>query len=225
MPAPSVNRNGNLQLAQDYYVAAQPSSAAAQAAQALFYAGAENIGGQASDPNLLTDGNITWTPSGWASPITSPAMTAAASSPPPPAPPSTSRAAAPSTSTGPPARAAPIPISSMVNGVGRTFGLLQASNGDPTPDPQWPYLAGTRTSSSTRSTARTRSSAPSTGNIFDTTNQGKTWFDIGTPATFGCRRPPADATQLRPGLRRPRSYAPRRASATWATSSTSAPRR
>ena len=25
----------------------------------------------------------------------------------------------------------------------------------------------------------------STGNIFETTNQGETWFDIGTPATFG----------------------------------------
>ena len=35
--------------------------AAAQVAGALFYGGAQNIGGQASDPNLLTNGNITWT--------------------------------------------------------------------------------------------------------------------------------------------------------------------
>ena len=49
-PTPSINRNGNLQLAQFYYGAAQPSSAAAQAAGALFYGGAENIGGQSSDP-------------------------------------------------------------------------------------------------------------------------------------------------------------------------------
>ena len=57
---PSVNRNGNLQLAQFYYGAVQPSSAAAQVAGALFYAGAENIGGQASDPNLVSDGNLQW---------------------------------------------------------------------------------------------------------------------------------------------------------------------
>ena len=110
---PAVNRNGNLDLAQFYYGAVQPSSAAAQVAGALFYGGAQNIGGQASDPNLLTDGDLQWTqPSGRTSPLTSRQSTPAASSPTPPAPPSTSRAAAPSTSTGPPARAAATPISS-----------------------------------------------------------------------------------------------------------------
>ena len=59
-PTPGVNRNGNLDLAQFYYGAVQPSSAAAQVAGALFYAGAQNIGGQASDPNLITDGNLQW---------------------------------------------------------------------------------------------------------------------------------------------------------------------
>ena len=59
-PTPGVNRNGNLDLAQVYYGAVQPSSAAAQVAGALFYAGAENIGGQASDPNLITDGDLQW---------------------------------------------------------------------------------------------------------------------------------------------------------------------
>ena len=57
---PSINRNGNLQLGQIYYVAAQPSSAAAQAAQSLFYAGAENIGGQSANANLITDGDLIW---------------------------------------------------------------------------------------------------------------------------------------------------------------------
>ena len=30
----------------------------------------------------------------------------------------------------------------QVNGVGRTYGLLQASGGQPTPDPQWPFTGG-----------------------------------------------------------------------------------
>jgi subtilisin-like proprotein convertase family protein len=55
------DRNGNLQLAQVNYGAAQPSALAAQIGQALFYANA--AGGQGfpvSDPNLLTNGNLTW---------------------------------------------------------------------------------------------------------------------------------------------------------------------
>ena len=47
---PEVNRNGNLDLAQFYYGAVQPSSAAALVAGSLFYGGAQNIGGQASGP-------------------------------------------------------------------------------------------------------------------------------------------------------------------------------
>ena len=39
-------------------------------------------------------------------------------------------------------------------------------------------------SSSTRSTATTISSARPTGNIFETTNQGETWFEIGAASTF-----------------------------------------
>ena len=46
--APAINRNGNLDLAQFYSGAVQPSSAAAQVAGALFYGGAQNIGGQES---------------------------------------------------------------------------------------------------------------------------------------------------------------------------------
>ena len=61
------------------------------------------------------------------------------------------------------------------------------------------------TSSSIRSTARTLLISSSTGNIFETTNQGETWFDIGTPATFGSPGQP----QPRPGLRRPRPHRPR----------------
>ena len=59
-PTPSVDRNGNLQLSQYYYAAAQPSAAAAIKADAMFYAGAQNNGGQASAANPITSGNIDW---------------------------------------------------------------------------------------------------------------------------------------------------------------------
>src|SRR5262249_35111300 len=57
---PGVNRNGNLQITQFYYGAVQPSSAAALVAGALFYGSAQDNGGPVSDPNVLTDGNISW---------------------------------------------------------------------------------------------------------------------------------------------------------------------
>ena len=59
-----------------------------------------------------------------------------------------------------------------------------------------------------------------TGNVFEITNQGETWFDIGTPATFGS--PANTSFALAFGAPTPM---PPRASATWATSSMSAPRR
>ena len=60
--AASVNgsRNGNLQDAQLYYGAAQPSSLAAQTAGALFYGSGIGTTNAQSDSNLLSDGNLTW---------------------------------------------------------------------------------------------------------------------------------------------------------------------
>ena len=57
---PGINRNGNLQITQFYYGAAQPSTAAAEAAGALFYGGAQNTGGPSSSPNILTTGDLQW---------------------------------------------------------------------------------------------------------------------------------------------------------------------
>ena len=59
-PLPDVNRNGNIQLTQFYYGAVQPSNAAAQIAGALFYGAAQDNGGPASDPNILSNGNLVW---------------------------------------------------------------------------------------------------------------------------------------------------------------------
>ena len=57
---PDSNRNGNLQITQFYYGAAQPSNAAAQVAGALFYGSAQDDGGPVSSPNVVTNGNIEW---------------------------------------------------------------------------------------------------------------------------------------------------------------------
>ena len=59
-PTPGINRNGNLQLAQFYYGAAQPSNAAAQIAGALFYGAAQDNGGPFSASNILSTGNLQW---------------------------------------------------------------------------------------------------------------------------------------------------------------------
>ncbi len=56
-----IDRNGNLQIAQFYTGAVQPSSVAAQAASALFYGAAQNTGVMYSDPDELGDGDLQWT--------------------------------------------------------------------------------------------------------------------------------------------------------------------
>ena len=72
----------------------------------------------------------------------------------------------------------------QVNGTGRTFGLLQASSGLPTPDPQWPFAAGANFAVNPVNGQDVVISS-SVGRIFSTTNEGVTWFDIGDPAVFG----------------------------------------
>jgi large repetitive protein len=59
-PAPTYSRNGNLQIAQFFYGAAQPSSALlnSQVASALFYGTGLGIGMNASDSNVLNNGQI-----------------------------------------------------------------------------------------------------------------------------------------------------------------------
>jgi large repetitive protein len=63
--APTGARSGNLQITQFYYGSVQPSSAAAQIAQALFFGQAQDNGSQHSGANVLTPGtagygNISW---------------------------------------------------------------------------------------------------------------------------------------------------------------------
>ena len=55
------SRNGNLQITQFYYGASQPSSRWPPArSAALFYGQAQDNGFPRSDPDILNNGNITW---------------------------------------------------------------------------------------------------------------------------------------------------------------------
>ena len=200
---PATSRNGNLQITQFYYGAAQPSNAAALIAGSLFYGSAQDNGGPSSVAGVISNGNIVWNgPGGDAAGV-----------------------ATDQQGTGTlyqyfwPCCGGGDTDFFQVDGTGRTSGLLQASGGQPTPDPQWPFTGGANFAvDPVNGQDIVISSA--TGNIFTTTNQGVTWFDVGEPSVFNS--PGSFSVALAYGAPTP---APPRASATWATSSTSVPRR
>jgi subtilisin-like proprotein convertase family protein len=170
------SRNGNLQITQFYYGAAQPSSVnlQGQIMAALFYGSAQDNGGPGSDPNILNNGNITWSgPGGDATGV-----------------------ATDQTGTGTQYQyfwpccggdgtnffqvsASGIPG----DGVGRTFGLLQQSNPGNTPDPQWPFVAGFNFAVNPLNGNQMMISSAA-GRIFSTENQGVFWSVIGDPQTL-----------------------------------------
>jgi subtilisin-like proprotein convertase family protein len=182
----STDRNGNLQITQFYYGAAQPSTTAAENADALFYGSAQDDGGPVSDPNILTTGNLTGNgPGGDATGVgtdqqgsgsayqffwpccggdftdffqyIAPGLSGAGLG----------------------------EAGELTDGyVSRTFGLLQASGGQPTPDPQWPFETGANFAVDPVNSADVIISS-SVGRIFTTSNDGVTWFDVGDPPVFG----------------------------------------
>src|SRR5439155_12920298 len=116
---------GNLQITQFYYGASQPSNLAAQIAGALFYGQAQDDGFPKSNSNVLDGGNIAWNgPEGDGGGV-----------------------ATDQTGSGTlyqynwPCCGGGITNFFQVNGIGRTFGLLQDSQPGQVPDPQWPFLA------------------------------------------------------------------------------------
>ena len=177
---PNVNRNGNLQITQFYYGAAQPSNIAAQAADALFYGAAQDNGGPFSDPNILTDGNLQWSvPPGDISENLNSSGVAVDQQ---------GNQEAQGIGTLDqywfPGTGGAYTNFFQVNGTGRTFGLLQQSNGLPTVDPQWP-ISGIANLAVNPVNGAEMVTSSSTGNVFATSNDGVTWFDIGLPAVFG----------------------------------------
>ena len=169
---PFGSANGNLQITQFYYGASQPSNVAAEAATALFYGSAQDNGGPYSDPSILSDGNITWTgPGGDSGGVATDQQGSGTQfqywwgccggnytdffqvTPP-----------------------GGVPI-------GRTSGLLQASNGLPTPDPQWPST-GVMNFAVNPIDDNQLIISSSVGRIFATENQGQQWYVIADPTAL-----------------------------------------
>ena len=181
--APDHSRNGNLQITQFYYGAAQPSNAAAQLAGALFYGQAQDDGFPVSGPDVLTSGNITWSgPEGDGTGV-----------------------ATDQTGTGTlyrynwPCCGGNITDFFRVKlpgaaEVGRTTGLVGNDPGANVPDRQWPFLGGFNfavnpivpaftTNPVTGAVAETGQVVLSSalGRVFRTVDNGLTWQLIGDP--------------------------------------------
>jgi subtilisin-like proprotein convertase family protein len=77
---PNYSRNGNLQNEQLLTSAAEPSAQAASESGAEFFASGQSTIAAQSDPNVLTDGNLTWDNSAVLSPSTSSPRNVAANS-------------------------------------------------------------------------------------------------------------------------------------------------
>ena len=168
------SRNGNLQITQFYYGAAQPSSIAAQAAQALFYGQAQDNGSPVSDPNVLSNGQISWSgPGGDGTGV-----------------------ATDQTGSGIAYRYNwaccggngtdffQVDLPPDGGGIGRTFGLLQQSGTGNTPDPQWPFLGGSNFAVNPLNGNQVIMSSPVSGRLFRTENQGLFWSVIAEPTSL-----------------------------------------
>ena len=169
----SVSANGNLQITQFYYGAAQPTNTAALESGAVsqFYGDAQDNGAPQSAPNVLGTGDITWSgPRGDASGV-----------------------ATDQTGTGTvfkyewPCCGGGGTDFFQVNGVGKTNGLITQSGTGNTPDPQWPFVGGANFAVNPIDGDQIIISDPGTpaGNIYRTEDQGNNWFLIGNSAVFG----------------------------------------
>jgi subtilisin-like proprotein convertase family protein len=189
VPVVTGSRNGNLQITQFYYGAAQPSILAAQIGKALFYGNAQDDGFPVSDPAILANGNLHWNgPLGDGTGI-----------------------ATDQTGSGtmytyqwPATGMHPQPTDFFsVNPKGqfdpttglftsRTFGLVQQNQIVPppgVPDPQWPFLAQAYGSVDHHVIQSNFAVNPingdqllissAAGRVFRTSDQGLNWFQIG----------------------------------------------
>jgi len=166
---PSTSRNGNLQITQFYYGAAQPSNLAAQIAGAMFRGQAQDDGFEASPADVLTTGNIGAGYSGGDG--------------------DGGGVATDQTGTGTvyqynwPCCGGNTTDFFQVNGIGRTFGLLQDSQGGHTPDPEWPFLGGVNFAVNPVNGNQVIISS-TIGRIFGTIDQGMHWSVIGDPTAL-----------------------------------------
>ncbi len=172
-PSPGGNRNGNLQIAQFFYGAAQPSNAAVAKSvdYALFYASG-NDGGPSSDGLVLIDGELFWIGTGEGATAGGVATNQQGDG-------TRYQAFVPGSM--------PTNLGTTffrVNHVGRTFGLFQQSGGSTTPDPQWGGNVGATFAVNPVNGDQMIISS-NNGRIFATETRGATWFVIGNPDVFG----------------------------------------
>ena len=189
-------RNGNLQLAQFYYGAAQPSQAAADIStlRGFFYGGSLQNGEPTSAADVLAAGNTDWAAPGRGT---------------------GSGVATDQTGSGTvyqykwPAAGGNVTNFFQVNGVGRTTGLIQQSLPGNVPDPQWPALSPTYAGGHPLGNFSVNpingdqiiiSSAA--GRVFGTVNQGRQWQVIGEPSALDGTAAEALAYGA-PGVHRP----------------------
>ena len=178
---PTGVRNGNIQITQFYNGAAQPSALAAAVAGALFYGEAQDDGFPTSDPNVLTDGNIGW--SGSTGDGTDIVTDATGSG-------TVYQSVWPCCNTVGPDEFF------QVNGIGRTFGLLQSTTVPPgpslpgTPDPQWPY--GPSYNFAVNPVDNQEMIIGSgAGRLFETQDEGVIWTELAEPSVFDSTTIPA----------------------------------
>ncbi|HLN29945.1 MAG TPA: proprotein convertase P-domain-containing protein [Gemmataceae bacterium] len=179
--APIGTRDGNLQITQFFYGAAQPSNLAASIAQALFYGMSTSNGYPQSDPNILSDGNLQWT---------TPTVNGQGSG---------TGVATDQTGTGTLYQYT-WPVDYGTNffqvttaggiATGRTFGLVQQSGNGNVPDPQWPSTVGSNFAVNPIDGNEIIISSQA-GRIFGTSDQARTWLVIGDPTALDGTYAPA----------------------------------
>ena len=174
-------RNGNIQITQFYNGAAQPSALAASIAGALFYGEAQDDGFPTSNASVLTNGNIGW--SGSTGDGTDVATDATGSG-------------TVYQSTWPCCNTAGPDNFFQVNGIGRTFGLLQSTSVPPgpslpgTPDPQWPYGPSFNFAVNPVNNQEMIIGSGA-GRLFETQDQGVIWTELAEPTVFDSTTIPA----------------------------------
>ena len=157
------NRTGNLQATQFYYGAVAPSDLAAAADGAMFFGSAQDLGANYSSTDPLSDGNILWPgPNGGDSGGVAVDQTGAGN---------VYRENWPCCGGGD-------SNFFQVNGVGRTWGLLQPGDDPANKVGQWPAL-GTINFAVNPINGQQIVISSSTGNIFSTSSQGAVWTQIG----------------------------------------------
>ncbi len=196
-PVVQGSRNGNLQIAQLYSGAAQPSYLSAQLASlsGFFYGNAEDIGLPASNPQIIQVGtpgygDLTWSQDSGPMPIRGSSRGGIATQQDLTRDPITGQVLGGGSLYAYRASESLVAVDGrpstdtfQVDGVGRTFGMYQQSGAGDTPDPQWAFRQGYKLTVNPLSGDQMLISSD-TGRIFSTETKGQIWSEIGNPGAL-----------------------------------------